>query len=426
VSYGSALIDAASRVLLLPSRRRAGGAEREPCNSSDFHQSHRLIIRPSSLDLGVRRILIKTGVTIKKCPPHHLAMVEDWPHILGDRWKVKVTPGGVSVVRKLWAGSWGHLRALALLATCGILRSSCRSVSHELTPSFAGARSANRSAKLVENLEIFSYIHQVIKMKETAKNVPEIESVQRIEHARLEEVPEAISDAVAELSAASAKLGHSLHPRTATSLSGTVRIMNTYYSNLMEGHNTRPKDIERALAGQFDKDSERRNLQIEAAAHVRVQAELDRMDSEHRLPADAASERRQRPARNRRRLVRASRTVRPSRRVSKAAVRVACVVSSQAPTRRSPRPPRYPPEWRTLRRGALLAPVVGPPRARPSRITGDGWCDGLRPVPKSQGLNGQQECHRRARTQVTNIFSVLVIIHVARVSRRCGAQGGPS
>jgi Fic family protein len=107
-------------------------------------------------------------------------------------------------------------------------------------------------------LEIFSYIHQVMKMKETAKNAPEIESVQRIEPACLEEVPEAILDAVAELSAASAKLGHSLHPRTATSLSGTVRIMNTYYSNLIEGHNTRPKDIERALAGQFDKDPERR------------------------------------------------------------------------------------------------------------------------------------------------------------------------
>src|SRR5580658_4842914 len=44
VSYGSALIDAASSVLLLPSRRRAGGAEDEPCNSSDFHQSHRPII----------------------------------------------------------------------------------------------------------------------------------------------------------------------------------------------------------------------------------------------------------------------------------------------------------------------------------------------------------------------------------------------
>ena len=116
-----------------------------------------------------------------------------------------------------------------------------------------------------------------MKNEDRPKNASVLESVQRIEPARLEEAPEAISDLVAEIAAASAKLGHSLHPRTAANLAGLVRIMNTYYSNLIEGHNTRPKDIERALAGQFDMDRERRNLQIEAAAHVRVQAEVDRM-----------------------------------------------------------------------------------------------------------------------------------------------------
>jgi hypothetical protein len=45
-----------------------------------------------------------------------------------------------------------------------------------------------------------------------------IESAQRIEPARLEETPEAIADAVAELAAATAKLGHSLNPRTAVNL----------------------------------------------------------------------------------------------------------------------------------------------------------------------------------------------------------------
>jgi Fic family protein len=104
---------------------------------------------------------------------------------------------------------------------------------------------------------------------------PLIESVDRIEPARLEEVPEALSDVIAELAAASAKLGSALHPRTAGNLAALVRIMNSYYSNLIEGHNTRPRDIERALAGQFDQDRDRRNLQIEAAAHVRLQAELD-------------------------------------------------------------------------------------------------------------------------------------------------------
>ncbi len=114
------------------------------------------------------------------------------------------------------------------------------------------------------------------------------ESPQRIEPARLEEVPEAVSDIVAELAAASARLGHSLHPRTAANLADLVRLMNSYYSNLSEGHNTRPRDIARALAGEFAADRERRNLQMEAAAHIRVQAEVERMALEGHLPEPAS------------------------------------------------------------------------------------------------------------------------------------------
>jgi Fic family protein len=66
--------------------------------------------------------------------------------------------------------------------------------------------------------------------------------------------------------------------------------MNTYYSNLIEGHNTRPRDIERALAGELDRDEGRRNLQLEAKAHVRVQAEIDRLFADDRLPDPTSSE----------------------------------------------------------------------------------------------------------------------------------------
>lgn len=111
----------------------------------------------------------------------------------------------------------------------------------------------------------------------------QIESVQRIEPTRLSPPNEAISDLVAELAAASAVLGKALHPRTAANLAHLVRVMNTYYSNLIEGHNTRPRDIERALNGDLDKNEERRNLQIEAAAHVRVQFEIDRAAAEGKL-----------------------------------------------------------------------------------------------------------------------------------------------
>lgn len=117
-----------------------------------------------------------------------------------------------------------------------------------------------------------------------------IETSARFEPARLEEPTEAIADVAAEIASASTALGRALHPRTAANLAELVRIMNTYYSNLIEGHNTRPRDIERALAGDLDEDEGRRNLQLEAAAHVRVQAEIDRMAADGRLPEPASSE----------------------------------------------------------------------------------------------------------------------------------------
>ncbi len=116
------------------------------------------------------------------------------------------------------------------------------------------------------------------------------ETPQRIEPTRPEETPEAITDVIADLSAASARLGKGLHPLTAANLADLVRLMNTYYSNLIEGHNTRPKDIVRALEGEFDKDEDRRNLQLEAAAHVRVQAEIDRRAAAKSLPEPASAD----------------------------------------------------------------------------------------------------------------------------------------
>jgi Fic family protein len=55
-----------------------------------------------------------------------------------------------------------------------------------------------------------------------------------------------------------------------------VRSMNCYYSNLIEGHNTLPVDIDRALAGDFSQDKKKRDLQLEARAHVEVQRIIDR------------------------------------------------------------------------------------------------------------------------------------------------------
>lgn len=111
-----------------------------------------------------------------------------------------------------------------------------------------------------------------------------LETPGRIEPCLLDEVPVAVADLVAELAAAAATLGTALRPRTRADLAALVRIMNCYYSNLIEGHDTHPRDIERALAGEFEEERGRRNLQIEAAAHVRVQGLVDAMALDGSLP----------------------------------------------------------------------------------------------------------------------------------------------
>jgi Fic family protein len=118
----------------------------------------------------------------------------------------------------------------------------------------------------------------------------EYENPSRIEPARIDEPTVALADAIADLTASTAILGRALHPKTAANLSDLVRVMNTYYSNLIEGHNTRPRDIERALRGDFDADENGRSLQMEAAAHVRVQQEIDALFSSGQRPVSTSEE----------------------------------------------------------------------------------------------------------------------------------------
>ena len=77
------------------------------------------------------------------------------------------------------------------------------------------------------------------------------------------------------LASKAGQLTRGLHPIVLRSLGTLVRSMNCYYSNLIEGHRTRPIDIERALAQDFSSDPEQRNLQQEAKAHIEVQTLLD-------------------------------------------------------------------------------------------------------------------------------------------------------
>ncbi len=101
-----------------------------------------------------------------------------------------------------------------------------------------------------------------------------IETPSRIEPCQLSHYPERLADVTSAVTSAAAALGSRLHPVTARSLADLVRVMNCYYSNLIEGHDTRPRDIERALSGELG-DGERRSLQLEARAHIEVQRSID-------------------------------------------------------------------------------------------------------------------------------------------------------
>ena len=84
-----------------------------------------------------------------------------------------------------------------------------------------------------------------------------------------------LGDLAVDLAAKAAGLRRSLPRGVAGSLADLVRAMNCYYSNLIEGHDTHPVEIERALKDDYSTDPKKRNLQLEATAHVAVQT-LDR------------------------------------------------------------------------------------------------------------------------------------------------------
>jgi len=84
-----------------------------------------------------------------------------------------------------------------------------------------------------------------------------------------------LTDLALELAQKSTGFRRSLPESLLASLADLVRAMNSYYSNLIEGHNTHPVDIERALKNDYSKDAHKRDLQLEAKAHIAVQKWID-------------------------------------------------------------------------------------------------------------------------------------------------------
>jgi Fic family protein len=96
-----------------------------------------------------------------------------------------------------------------------------------------------------------------------------------------EESSKTLENLAFDLILESSSLAGQIHPIVVRSVGDLVRSMNCYYSNFIEGHNTHPRDIDRALRADFVDQPKRRDLQKEALAHIWVQKAIDEgLDSE--------------------------------------------------------------------------------------------------------------------------------------------------
>jgi Fic family protein len=92
----------------------------------------------------------------------------------------------------------------------------------------------------------------------------------------LPEEADDLQDLALDVLQKSAALGNRQHPITLNTLRDLLRIINSYYSNLIEGHNTHPYDIVRAMQKEYDSEPAKRNLQTESVAHINVQKDMER------------------------------------------------------------------------------------------------------------------------------------------------------
>ena len=90
-----------------------------------------------------------------------------------------------------------------------------------------------------------------------------------------------------ELVARASELAGQIRPEVGESIGDLVRSMNCYYSNLIEGHHTHPRDIDRAMENKYSADPTRRALQQEARAHIEVQRIIDCGDDPNEPPTSS-------------------------------------------------------------------------------------------------------------------------------------------
>lgn len=83
-----------------------------------------------------------------------------------------------------------------------------------------------------------------------------------------------LEDLAREIVAASARLEGRLAPVVLEELKKLLRVINSYYSNLIEGRSTHPVDVERAMKNDYSAEGDKRDLQIESLIHIELQEKI--------------------------------------------------------------------------------------------------------------------------------------------------------
>jgi Fic family protein len=84
-----------------------------------------------------------------------------------------------------------------------------------------------------------------------------------------------LSELAGEVFRRSGSLFGRLPDQTGEAIAEVLRHTNCYYSNLIEGHTTHPAEIARAMRADYSAEPRKKDLQLEARAHVEVQKAME-------------------------------------------------------------------------------------------------------------------------------------------------------
>lgn len=80
-----------------------------------------------------------------------------------------------------------------------------------------------------------------------------------------------IFDLVTRLDRQAARLTGMVPTESANTIRRHMAVINSYYSNLIEGNRTLPHEIRQAQRGYYSEDPVKRDYQLESVAHIKVQ-----------------------------------------------------------------------------------------------------------------------------------------------------------